>query len=467
MYFDNKNFATETLTLEGRTITFRAFRNLPYVDKPLLEGFQTIHIFAPEVYYAGGSVNGYQLKTAPIFMPNTVGGYMPGPLEEPGYNRHGEKKLNSIFCALEHGLVVAVPSIRGRVQQDVEGKYIGKAPACIVDYKAAVRYLRHFKDQVPGDVEKIITNGTSAGGALSALMGATGNHPDYEPYLEAIGAAKERDDVFAASCYCPITNLDHGDMAYEWQFDGIYDYHRMNMQMGEGGRPSFTPEDGVMDAEGIRISKEEAALFPDYLNSLGIVDGQGNILTLEADGSGSFRAYVEACILQSADRAMEAGIDAAENAALKIEGKKAVAVDFRNYMRAITRMKGAPAFDDVDGESPENDLFGSETVNCRHFTEYSLKNSRVQGQMAEKQQIKMLNPMYYLEDEKSVAAKNWRIRHGASDRDTSFAVSAILTLKLREKGCEVDYHLPWGLPHSGDYDLEELFAWVDEICSRK
>lgn len=45
-----------------------------------------------------------------------------------------------------------------------------------------------------------------AGGALSAIAGASGNSKDYEPYLEAIGAAKERDDIFAASCYCPIHN---------------------------------------------------------------------------------------------------------------------------------------------------------------------------------------------------------------------------------------------------------------------
>ena len=31
-------------------------------------------------------------------------------------------------------------------------------------------------------------------------------------------------------------------------------------------------------------------------------------------------------------------------------------------------------------------------------------------------------------------------------------------------GCEVDYHSPWNTPHAGDYDLDELFAWIDGIC---
>ena len=60
-------------------------------------------------------------------------------------------------------------------------------------------------------------------------------------------------------------------------------------------------------------------------------------------------------------------------------------------------------------------------------------------------------------------AKHWRIRHGECDRDTSLAISAILTLKLRNNGCDVDYHSPWNVPHAVDYDLDELFCWIDEI----
>ena len=187
---------------------------------------------------------------------------MPGELGTPGENSWGPQGVpNTIFRALQHGYVVVAPAIRGRIQQDGQGRYTGKAPACIVDYKAAVRYLRHFAEEIPGDTEKIITNGTSAGGALSSLMGATGNHPDYEPYLEAIGAARERDDIFMASCYCPIINLENADAAYEWQFAGVNDYRRMHMQMDEGGRPEFVPKDGQMSELQIRVSGELAKLF--------------------------------------------------------------------------------------------------------------------------------------------------------------------------------------------------------------
>lgn len=459
MKFDPQNYTVETCALAGQEIRFRAFRNLVYVDKPVDPAFQQMNVFAPECYYEGGSINGYSLHTAPVFMPNSVGGYMPGPLEEPGQDRHKDPgQPNSIFCALQHGYVVAAPAIRGRTQPQ------GRAPACIVDYKAAVRYLRHFAVDLPGNMDKIITNGTSAGGALSSLMGATGNHPDYEPELEAIGAARGSDHVFAASCYCPITNLDHADMAYEWEFQGVHDYHRKHMKRDEGGRPSFTAVDGEMSELQIKTSGELAALFPAYVNSLHLRDGEGRPLTLDADGNGSFKQYIEQVVLASAQRAIDRGVDVSGKPWLTVRGGRAAEMDFAAYVREITRMKTAPAFDDLTMKSPENNLFGTAETDYRHFTAYSRDHSLAGGAMADALTIRMLNPMDYLQDVEATKAPHWRIRHGECDRDTSLAISAILTLKLRELGCPVDYHAPWDTPHAGDYDLDDLFAWIDTIC---
>ena len=275
MNFNKEDCTVETITLGEESITLRTFRNRLYVDKPINTDFQQMNIYAPEAYYDGKSINGYTMETAPIFVPNTVGGYMPGGLEEPGWNCWQDaKKPNTIFKALQHGYVVAIPAIRGRVQRNEEGIYTGKAPACIVDYKAAVRYLHYFADELPGDVNKIITNGTSAGGALSSLMGTTGNHSDYEAYLDEIGAAKASDAVFAASCYCPIINLEHSDMAYEWQFDDVY---------------------GTMSEEQKTVSKEEAKLFPSYVNTLELHDETGKRLTLDENGNGTFKEYRKYC----------------------------------------------------------------------------------------------------------------------------------------------------------------------------
>lgn len=94
---------------------------------------------------------------------------------------------------LARGFVIVEPGCRGRDNQFPDGRYYGKAPAAIVDLKAAVRYLRHNSGVLPGNPDWIISTGGSAGGALSALLGASGNSPLYESYLQEIGAAPERD----------------------------------------------------------------------------------------------------------------------------------------------------------------------------------------------------------------------------------------------------------------------------------
>ena len=162
-------------------------------------------------------------------------------------------------AALARGMVVVSPGARGSSSRGESGATPASA-ACIVDLKAAVRDLRHNDKVIPGNAERIISNGTSAGGALSALLGGTGNSPDYEPYLKAIGAADERDDIFAASCYCPITNLDHADMAYEWLFNGLNEFN------SRGDRGSLT-------ADQIKLSDQLKSRFTEYLNSLGLKKG--------------------------------------------------------------------------------------------------------------------------------------------------------------------------------------------------
>ena len=241
--FDASKYTEEHMDCEGQDVAYRAYRDIVYVAHPAAADAEQMNIFIPAAYFTGGTVNGYTAKTAPIFLPNGVGGYMPGMAGEPAIGDHGATGPNAALVALSRGYVVAAPAIRGRTTQDAAGAYVGKAPAFIVDYKAAVRYLRHNQALLPaGDTEKIISDGTSAGGALSALLGATGNSPDYAPYLSAIGAADERDDIFASMDYCPITNLEHADMAYEWMFSGVNEYHQSSMPPMAGGAQGRPPQ---------------------------------------------------------------------------------------------------------------------------------------------------------------------------------------------------------------------------------
>jgi hypothetical protein len=80
------------------------------------------------------------------------------------------------------------------------------------------------------------------------------------------------------------------------------------------------------------------------------------------------------------------------------------------------------------------------------------------------ERIYIMNPMNFIGGESdSQPAKHWYIRHGAKDRDTSFLVPVNLALKLQNAGYDVNLALPWNRPHSGDYNLDDLFAWIQSV----
>ena len=162
-----------------------------------------------------------------------------------------------------------------------------------MDLKAGIRFLRHFAGAIPGDMEKIVSVGISAGGAMSTLLGATGNSRDYEEELKRAGAfMDEMDDIFAAQCYCPIIDLDHADLAYEWLFRG--ETHYMGMPFVGFGEGNLTPY-------GKALSDRMADAYPEYFNSLGLTDpktGAAVIIGKKLEGSGY--AYLMKKLEQSA-----------------------------------------------------------------------------------------------------------------------------------------------------------------------
>lgn len=505
--FDAKNYTKETLQLDGQAVAFRAYRNVVYVAKPASAAAESMSVFIPEAYFQkGGTVNGYTKETAPIFLPNGVGGYMPGDSKEPNASDRMSGGANASLVALSKGYVVAAPAVRGRTTVGDDGKtYVGKAPAFLVDYKAAVRYLRYNRHRLPaGNTDRIISDGTSAGGALSALLGATGNSKEYDAELRAVGAANERDDIFAAMVYCPITNLDHADMAYEWMFNGVNTAYQRSAQMSPllplqagsmpgslqvGGktvplgpgpvvrgdssevadRPDNAPAESSsateMTQEERVASAQLKALFPAYVNSLGLKDSQGRTLTLDEDGTGSFADYIKSVYAASAQSALDAGEDLSGLDWLSIEDGMVKDVDLAKYAAWATRLKAAPAFDKFDRSAPENDEFGTTDNTPRHFTGFSLTRDKEAGAtMATWDDVRRMNPMYFIGQQGVAVAPHWRIRHGAKDRDTSLAIPALLALKLQDSGYDVDFASPWGKGHAGDYDLAELFDWADGLC---
>nr|WP_313063216.1 subtype B tannase [Moraxella sp. CTOTU49097] len=465
--FDPSKFVKKTADVDGQNIAYRAVEKIVYVQHPIEPEYQTINFYVPEAYFTNGTINGYSAKTVPIFLPNSVGGYMPALASTADAKGMGGQ-TSTILQALKQGYVVASVGARGRTL-GTEGNYTGKAPAVIIDLKSAVRYLHANDANMAGDANKIISNGTSAGGAMSALLGASANSHDYDKYFAKLGSAKASDRIFAVSAYCPITDLDHADSGYEWEFHTLTDYEQMDMSklnaQSYNDRSTPMPKiTGSLNDKQLAVSKDLQNQFPSYLNSLNLKDENGKALRLDANGKGSFKDFIAKQIIASANKAISEGKDLSNISYLTIKDGKVVAVDFDGYVQHKKRMKTPPAFDALDLSAGENNLFGDKTTNNKHFTAYSLKNSSVASNLADKDIVRVMNAMNYANN--PYASQYWRIRAGTDDYDTSHAISAMLTAKLRMNGKAVDYALPWGVPHSGDYDLPELFAWIDGIAKK-
>ena len=472
--FDAKNYESMSTTVDNKEIKYRAFEYIPYVANPIDIDQQYMNIYIPEEYFNNGTINGYNTQTAPIFMPNAVGGYMPSQAMTP---KMENGKPNSVLYALSRGYVVASPSTRGRTNKASDGNFIGKAPAVIVDLQAATAYLHANDSAMPGNANRIITNGTSAGGGVSLLQGATGNSSDFQPYLQALGAATAATNVYAASAYAPITNLDAADMAYEWSYNGITSFNKVTMGQGElpqanvGGNsapPQRTMQRLNLNADDLSYSKMLSEHFPDYVNNLQLRDSLGRVLKLDKNGNGTFKNYVKEFIVAAANKAAAKGTDLSKHTYLVRDNKTGTIKDinWEAYNHFISRSKAPGAFDSRANDTGENNLFGTSTTDNNHFTITAALHDSTANQDVYVENAKivtMMNPMNYLGSPAATNARFYRIRYGTADSNTSVAIPLIVGTRAQNLGYRVDMATPFDVDHSGDYDLEELFNWMDNI----
>lgn len=171
-----------------------------YTEKAETPKFQRLSIFVPGPYMKEkgeldleGRMNGYTAKTVPVIFGNNSSGYMQMPHVWLGGPRCSAEQY------LKHGFVYVSCGNRGSESRNEKGEWCGKSPANLVDLKTAIRFLRHNAKAIPGNLERIISVGWSAGGAMSSLLAVTGNNKNFDSYLEENGAfMDERDDVYAA-----------------------------------------------------------------------------------------------------------------------------------------------------------------------------------------------------------------------------------------------------------------------------
>jgi hypothetical protein len=457
LLFPGNNFTIETktvMTSSGiKKVTCHSYMHILYVANPVDKDYQSLNVSVP-VEIEGKAVDA---ENSPIFFDIRVGGYMSvrnsgsniaGPRGSMGGPGNPDNVSSRSDLALAAGYVVVSPGCRGRDNKAADGTYYGKAPAAIVDLKAAVRYIRHNKGVMPGNPDRIVSVGCSAGGALSALLGASGNSPLYDTYLRQIGAADAPDNIFGSACYSPITDLEHADGAYEWMY---------------GPLPTRS---GVVDQD---LSTQLKASYAEYQKSLNI-RGKNSFGTLSA---GNYEKYLlQYYLVPSANKYLKELSDnarreyLANNAWITWSDNEAT-FSFADYVKHVGRMKGLPAFDDFNMKQPEPELFGNKTTPARHFTNFSLqqsagdKNAEIDSDL--KTLVNMMNAMYFIGQNNSGCAAKWWLRNGTSDNHTSQTVIINLGTSLENLDKEVNAWLFWDGGHCADDDPEGLITWIGTV----
>lgn len=241
------------------------------------------------------STNGqvYTAATAPLILNTGAAGYGSSTNTLAGTTYAADGYIN-IACGN-----------RGKqdTAQDEDGNsyYTGDAPSCLVDQKAAARFVKYniLLGNLPGCVDYLVSTGGSGGGAHAAMFAATSNNSDFYDYQIEAGAVgvyrtedgysttvsvngeevELSDGAWGCIAYSAITSLYEGDMtmAFEYYLDEDYDF---GTQFQEA-MAKYLSEEYMEYINAQELSVEEAAVGFD-LNEDGDQDDTID-LTIEYD----------------------------------------------------------------------------------------------------------------------------------------------------------------------------------------
>lgn len=480
---------------------------ITYCANPADEDYEKLAVFVPGKFMKGkkndggtysceidpsAKVGGFTAATAPIVMP----------VDAPGYSsQQALTEYTKVKKYTDAGFVYVHAGCRGRDKG---------APLAVTDLKAAVRYLRYSADQIPGDEESIFMFGMGGGGALAAVMGASGDSSMYDPYLALIGAVSETSDVICgAMCWSPVTDYDTANGAYEWMMGST--------------RSGLTEEEH-------KISDELAANFADYMNTAGLTSDEGRLLTLRESEegiyqSGTYYDYMKSVVEKALNRFLkdtkfpykakgttEGGLkltgsyDTPADYVKKLNSKgkwlkynakknKVTVRDLAGFVKVFKpATRGLAAFDNLEGTENENILFGYGDGEVSHFDPYLAEilnniNSKYAGAYVRDlsktdsignsvdYRVEMYTPMYFLLRsqsgyQKSTVAYYWRIRSGIEQTDCALCTEVNLALALQNYSDvrSVDFATVWGKGHvkaerSGK-SADNFIKWVGK-CMKK
>ena len=355
-------------------------------------------------------------------------------------------------------------------------------------------------------------------------MGVTGNSALYTNYLKTIGAAMNdtdgntiKDNVKGSQCWCPITNLDTADAAYEWNMGQYF-------STGTRAEGTFTKS----------LSRDLTNAYVEYVNNIKLKDSDGNELTLTDTNAGTYYDYLLSVITESLNNFLsDTSFPYTPSSSTGGSGMRNIdsttyetASDYIDSLNSdetwiiynstsntatissveafVTHCKSASkdvgAFDSFSLSQAENKLFGiSGSTYTKHFdsilatlltnnaTAYSALTNwdstyptnytndlTVTDSLSNtiKTRVNIYNPMYYLNSyyegyKTSDVADYFRINSGITQGDTSNVVEMNLYLALQNIGKNVSFTTVWEQGHtqaerSGDAD-KNFICWIAGI----
>jgi hypothetical protein len=278
---DNITATNLDVTVDGVPLTVTRYTG--YYAKDSNSSDQRINIYVPSNVTADSAIlhivnnSGWQSNSFPA---NTIA-------NNATFSTTTGANPNINGLALKRGMILVSYGARSRSNAAVSGEYLGHSPATMTDTKAALRFLRYNYDNGflagKGNPDLVFVTGTSGGGALSTVLAASGDSPDYFPSLYEIGAAGGSydgttytstlsDAYIGTIAYCPIQDLPMADQAYEYTYNASRTIRTSNANVNGSLAPYA--DNAIMQA-----SDWLANDFVSYINGFGLLDENGQVLT--------------------------------------------------------------------------------------------------------------------------------------------------------------------------------------------
>ncbi|MGM9608299.1 MAG: S-layer homology domain-containing protein [Oscillospiraceae bacterium] len=505
-----------------------------YCENPVDPALQHMVIYAPAAYMTQGddgsiAVNPdgrivsstgvvYTARTAPILYHNTSGGYSSSSIQP----------VNLEY--LREGYVHVSIQTRGKESTNAAGEFIGQFPALMVDLKAGIRFLKAHDDVLPGNSERIVSRGYSSGGAVSAMLGASGNSPIFERYLKEIGAADAADDIFIALASAPITNLSSADASYEWYQYANETYSLFNAMAFDregndisdifpvGMSNKYTLGSNIL---GGAHEDELSTLLYDWY--VAYVQGLG----FDLGDDGRSGAYYEGFAQIYSDALTEFVARYDELKGLLVNQRNPVAPETaEDYLKSlgegwftydketgkvtinslddvivnhIARKKMCPSLDSYNYKSNENDAFKAADGTTLHFSpvvrdalKTLLDNADQYGWTEDELQyitdlyndyaagvtdeaaemLEIMSPINYVvgkEGYEATIAPYWRLRVGSEDGDHGAPAAWLIAQGLEKyTDADVSVGIAWGMGHSlSELTEQDLYDYIAGIMVKE